>query len=99
MSAEEIVRAALWVCQAYLVVGALFALAFVLVLAPRLDPAARGNSIGFRVVIFPSVALLWPLLASRWLRGRSKPTECNAHRRCARRAGSGVGRSVEGPDQ
>jgi hypothetical protein len=95
MSAEEIVRAALWVCQAYLALGALFALAFVLVLAPRLDPAARGSSVGFRLVIFPSVALLWPLLASRWLRGRYKPIECNAHRRCARRAGSGLGPSVE----
>jgi hypothetical protein len=84
MSAEEMVRTVLLVGQAYLALGALFALAFVLVLAPRLDPAARGSSIGFRVVIFPSVTLLWPLLASRWLRGRSKPTECNAHRRCAR---------------
>jgi hypothetical protein len=99
MSAEEMVRAALWVGQAYLGVGALFALAFVTVLAPRLDPAARGSSVGFRVAIFPSVALLWPLLASRWLRGRSRPTECNAHRRCARRAASGLGPSVEGADQ
>jgi hypothetical protein len=99
MSAEEIVRAALWVSQAYLVLGALFALAFVLVLAPRLDPAARGSSVGFRMVIFPSVALLWPLLASRWLRGRSTPTECNAHRRCARRVGSGLGPSMGGADQ
>jgi hypothetical protein len=99
MSAEEIVRAALWVGQAYVGLGALFALAFALVLAPRLDPATRGSSLGFRLVIFPSVTLLWPLLASRWLRGRSKPTECNAHRRRARRAASGLGPSVEGSDQ
>jgi hypothetical protein len=87
---RDIVRAALWVVQAYLVMGTLFALAFVLLLAPRLDPAAGGSSVGFRVEIFPSVALLGPLLAARWLRGWSKPAECDAHRRCSRRGESGL---------
>lgn len=96
MSAEEAVRTVLLVGQGYLVVGALFALAFVLVLAPRLDPATRGSSIGFRLIIFPSVALLWPLLALRWLRGRSVPTECNAHRRCGRGAGTAAAPSTNG---
>ncbi len=85
MTPEQIVRAALLIGQVYLAMGALFALGFVTLLAPKLDPAARGSSIGFRVLIFPSVTLLWPLLYLRWLRDRSVPAECNAHRRCGRR--------------
>jgi hypothetical protein len=96
MSAEALVRGALTVGQIYLFLGALFALVFVIVLAPRMDPAARGSSIGFRLVIFPSVTLLWPLLALRWLRGVSVPTECNAHRPCARRVREGLRPSANG---
>jgi len=65
----------------YAGIGALFALAFVLRGVQRIDPAARGAGWGFRLVIFPGSVALWPLLAWRWLRGRSQPpTEHNAHR-------------------
>jgi hypothetical protein len=96
MTAEDLIRTVMTVGQAYLALGVVFALAFVLVLAPRLDPATRGSSIGFRLVIFPSVTLLWPMLALRWLRGRSVPTECNAHRQCAKRVSANLTPSTNG---
>lgn len=67
----------------YLLLGALFALPFVLFGVQRMDPAARHGSYGFRLMIVPGVVLLWPLLAARWLRGRGTPGECNAHRAAA----------------
>jgi hypothetical protein len=84
MTAEQIILTILGIGQGYLILGAVFALVFVTVLGPRLDPAVRGSSIGFRLVIIPSIALLWPLLYLRWVQERSVPTECNAHRNSAR---------------
>ena len=62
--AELIVR----VVSAYLACGLLFGLAFVTAGVGRVDPAARGTSAGFRLLILPGTAALWPLLAARWLR-------------------------------
>lgn len=69
-----------WGVTAYLVCGLLFGLAFVTVGVGRIDPHARGGSWGFRVAILPGVALLWPLMASRWFFGKHQPVERNAHR-------------------
>ncbi len=55
---------------AYAAVGVLFAVAFVTVGAGFVDPVAKGSTIGFRIVIFPGVALLWPFLLSRWIANR-----------------------------
>jgi hypothetical protein len=52
---------------AYAACGLLFGVAFVSAGAGRLDPAARGASIAFRLVILPGAALLWPLLLGKWL--------------------------------
>ena len=69
----------------YATVGLLFAVAFVSLGAGRVDPVARRGTWGFRLIIFPGVAALWPLLAWRWLRGTTEPPEeRNAHRRAAR---------------
>lgn len=64
----------------YLGLGLLFAVAFVTFGAGRVDPRARGASIGFRLAVLPGVAALWPLLAWRWLRGQEPPEERNPHR-------------------
>jgi hypothetical protein len=70
---------------AYLVMGFLFAIPFVLVGVRRIDPHATRGSWGFRVLIVPGSAFLWPLLAKRWLRGAPHPPEeRNAHRCVAR---------------
>ena len=57
----------------YAALGLLFAILFVSVGVSRVDPVAKGSSIGFRIVILPGVAALWPLLLGRWLKegGRS----------------------------
>jgi hypothetical protein len=69
----------------YLGFGGVFAVAFALRGAQRLDPAAREASWGFRLLLVPGAAALWPLLAWRWLRGRdTPPIERTAHREASR---------------
>lgn len=65
-----IVRAMLLVIAAYFACGLAFALPFVFGGVERLDPAARGASMGFRLIILPGAATFWPLLAARWWKQR-----------------------------
>ena len=64
----QLATALLIVVGLYLAFGLLFAVPFVLFGAGRLDPDARAGSWGFRVLIVPGVAALWPVLAVRWRR-------------------------------
>lgn len=74
----------------YAAIGIVFALAFVTRGVWRIDPAARGASFGFRLVVLPGAMALWPLLARRWWSGATaRPEENNAHRRAARASSSG----------
>lgn len=69
------------VAGAYAGVGLLFAIVFVIAGARRIDPVAAGGTWGFRLLILPGAAALWPYLALRWARGASAPPrERNAHR-------------------
>jgi hypothetical protein len=52
-------------------VGALFAIAFVSRGVSRMDGQAAGAGLGFRLIILPGVAALWPVLLHRWIRARS----------------------------
>jgi hypothetical protein len=54
----------------YLGVGLAFGVAFAIAGAGRVSPAARGTGWGFRVLIVPGAAALWPWLAWRWGVGR-----------------------------
>ena len=54
---------------AYAALGVMFAIAFVSAGITRVDPVAKGSSPGFRLIVFPGVAALWPLLLARWIRG------------------------------
>lgn len=66
--------------EAYSAAGLLFAAAFVF-RVQRVDSEAQGSGIGFRLLILPGVAALWPLLLSRWLRHSTEPPlEKNSHR-------------------
>jgi hypothetical protein len=68
----------------YLAIGVLFAIAFVVRGCQRIDPAAEDGTIGFRILILPGAAALWPLLLSRWIKGVREPSaEHNAHRDAA----------------
>lgn len=64
----------------YLLAGLAFAVPFLLRGIARVDPAAHGSGVGFRLIVLPGVIAMWPLLARRWLRGTPPPTERNAHR-------------------
>lgn len=84
MTLQGIVESALVLAWVYGLAGAIFAGLFVTRLAVRIDPASAEASWGFRLVIAPSIALLWPLVLSWVLRGRRTPIERNRHR-CALR--------------
>ena len=53
----------------YATLGTLFAIAFVSVGVGRIDRVAKVSTPGFRIVILPGVAALWPFLLTRWIRG------------------------------
>ena len=55
----------------YASVGVVFAVLFVSRGVERIDEAARGAPIGFRVLIFPASAALWPALWHKWHRART----------------------------
>jgi hypothetical protein len=55
---------------AYAAAGAVFAALFVAIGVQKVDPVAEHAPIGFRLIIMPGVAALWPLLLGRWARAR-----------------------------
>lgn len=69
---------------AYLALGLVFALWFVTKGVGRLDPVAADGTWGFRLLILPGTAALWPLFVLRLVRGtKTPPDERNAHRAAA----------------
>ena len=58
---------------AYGCLGLLFAMASVVVGAPRIDPAARGMTWPARLLLVPGAAALWPLMLFKWVTRRSPP--------------------------
>jgi len=71
------------VVEIYLALGIVFAIAFALRGVDAVDPAARGSSYGFRILVVPGAVALWPLMLARWRAGGPPPTEQNAHRDAA----------------
>ncbi len=55
----------------YLALGLAFALVFVTRGVGAVDAAAREAGWGFRVLIVPGTALLWPALAKMWTEARA----------------------------
>ena len=82
-------QALLGLAAIYLGIGLAFAVAFVTVGAARIDGGAASGTLGFRALILPGSAALWPLLARRWLAARHEPPEQrDAHTDLARRRGA-----------
>jgi hypothetical protein len=54
------------VLAAYALVGVVFAIAFVMRGIERVDPAAHGSGLGFRLLVMPGAAALWPVLLRNW---------------------------------
>jgi len=52
----------------YAAIGFVFALVFLTLGLTRVDPQTRGAALTFRLLIFPGVAALWPVLLGKWLR-------------------------------
>jgi len=69
MQAAEFFVGALGV---YGLAGAVFAVAFVISGIHRVDPVADHAPVGFRLIVMPGAAALWPLLLGRWLRTRGQ---------------------------
>jgi hypothetical protein len=69
MGSIETVTAILEGVALYMGVGALFALAFLLLGLTRIDHGAKGAGLGFRLMILPGLIALWPLMLIRWLSG------------------------------
>ncbi|HZZ76301.1 MAG TPA: hypothetical protein VFE04_10255 [Puia sp.] len=52
----------------YLICGLLFALIFVFRGAEIIDEAAKGSTIGFKIIIIPATTVFWPLLLIKWIK-------------------------------
>jgi hypothetical protein len=86
MTAESVAAALAGLAAVHIAVGLIFGLSFLARGLVRVDPGARGASLGFRLIVLPGVVALWPLLAKRWWAGTgASPVESNAHRRAAER--------------
>jgi hypothetical protein len=53
---------------AYVLCGLAVAVPFVLSGVDRVDEAARGAPIAFRLLILPGTVALWPLVATKWIK-------------------------------
>jgi hypothetical protein len=58
----------LFIGLAYILCGLAVGLPFVLRGVDRVDEAARGAPIGFRLLILPGTVALWPLMVTKWMR-------------------------------
>jgi hypothetical protein len=78
---ERIAFLFVYALSLYVVLGVVFAVAFVGVGVKRIDSQAVGTGFGFRILIFPGSVAFWPLLLRRWARGNTEPPlERNPHR-------------------
>jgi hypothetical protein len=56
----------LLICLLYMVCGLVIGIPFVIRGVERIDPAACGTSIAFRLLILPGSIALWPVIATKW---------------------------------
>ena len=62
---QDVIMVLVYFFYAYIALGFLFALFFVFVRLGRIDPNAKGTSVGFKLLIIPGCILLWPLLVGK----------------------------------
>ncbi len=77
---EHLANAFVIAVYAYVALGALTGVLIVSGLG-RVDSEARGSGAGFRIIIFPGIIALWPLMLKRFVQGRGEPpTQKDPHR-------------------
>jgi hypothetical protein len=54
----------------YVLAGLIFSVPFLTRGIGRVNAAARGSGLGFRLLIAPGVVALWPLLLRNWVNPR-----------------------------
>ena len=52
----------------YLLIGVTFSIAFTLLGAKAIDQVAKTTSFGFKLLVLPASALLWPIMLAKWIR-------------------------------
>jgi len=78
---EIFAKAIVYALTVYAGIGLMFAAPFVWLGVQLLDSEAQGSGIGFRLLILPGVAAVWPMFLYRWSRRIAEPpTEKNPHR-------------------
>lgn len=81
---QGVVSFLLLIAGLYLLAGLVFALLFAFRWVGLGDPAAGKGTWGFRLLIIPGAAALWPLLLRRMRSGRGHPPEPkDSHREAA----------------
>ncbi len=75
-----VAQSILAVLSIYLLTGLVFGFWFIWFGAYRLDDAAKGASIGFRLVILPGATLLWPILILKLLNGSTTQETGKTHK-------------------
>lgn len=59
----------------YLILGVVFAIAFVIKGVNEIDEGAHGSSIGFRIIIIPGVIVFWSVLLKKWMQRKDQNKE------------------------
>lgn len=78
---ETLVKTFVYALETYVGLGLIFAVPFVWFGVQRVDSEAQGSGVGFRLLILPGVAALWPKFLYRWTRRIVEPpVEKNPHR-------------------
>lgn len=77
-----------WLAGAWVVAGVFVAGAALIRGLGRIDPDAAEATRGFRLIVFPGLVLLWPVILRRMRSGdRLPPAEHTAHKRMWRTGG------------
>ena len=69
MASIETISAILELIALHALTGVAVAALFLLLGASRLDHAAQGTGIVFKLLVLPGLIALWPLVILRWLSG------------------------------
>lgn len=57
----------LYLIVVYLILGAVFALWFLIRLIHKIDEGAEGAPLSFKLIIFPGCVVFWPVLLKKYL--------------------------------